>query len=255
MTQIEFKVLPNQEALDYFRGKGYAPALNRFSWRDVWAAEHSQAFTVAKAMNDDVLKAIRDKLDEAMSEGLPLDEFKKQLTPILKEFGWWGRVPLPDPKTGEIVEAQLGSAHRLRTIYDTNIRTAYSAGRWARVQRSKKLMGYLTYFQVERPTKRDAHKPFHGVTLPVDHPFWNTHWPQNDWFCNCFVKQVSTRVMERDGLSITDEDTVGPMMETTPQINPRTGETIHVPKGIGPGFEYNPGRARFNPATGSFDPA
>jgi len=115
-------------------------------------------------------------------------------------------------------------------------------------------MPYLTYVQVDRPTKRDSHKPFHGATLPVDHPFWNTHWPQNDWFCSCLVKQISKRVLERDGLSITGEDEVGPMMATTPKTNPRTGEIIHVPDGIGPGFERNPGQARFNPATGGFDP-
>ena len=70
---------------------------------------------------------------------------------------------------------------RLRIIFDTNLRTANAAGRWSRVQRNKRLMPFLTYIQIDRPTRRDAHRPFHGVTLPVDHPFWKTHYPPNGW--------------------------------------------------------------------------
>lgn len=247
MTSIEYTALPNEEALAYFRAKGFAPALVRFSWRDVWADEHDRMFTVAKAMRDDVLTEIRDALDKALANGVPFARFKKELEPKLRAFGWWGKGLVEDPKTGQREEARLGSARRLRIIYDTNLRTSNAAGRWARVQRNKRLMPLLTYIQIDRPSRRAAHRPFHQVTLPVDHPFWRTHWPPNGWQCGCIVRQISRRVARRDGLTETGDDQVDALSRTRSVRNERRGETVEVPIGIDPGFERNAGLARFDP--------
>lgn len=251
--KTEFKALPNEEAIAYFRGKGFAPAIARFSWKDVWAEEHDRAFTVAKATRDDVLTAIRGELDKAIAGGGTLRDFQRAMGPKLRALGWWGRRTVLDPVTGKFEEAQLGSARRLRIIYDTNLRTANSAGRWARAQRNKALMPFFTYIQIDRESKRKAHKPFHKVTLPVDHPFWRTHWPPNGWQCGCTVRQISKRVMDRDKLALTPEAEVSKISETRPYTNDRTGEIVQVPKGIDPGFERNPGLSRYDPGTGSFD--
>ncbi len=246
MSGFEFKALPNKEAIAYFRAKGYAPAISRFSWKDVWADEHDRMFTVAKAMRDDVLKAIRNELDDAIANGRTMEQFREALQPKLEAFGWWDKKTEIDPKTGNIVEVQLGSPRRLQIIYDTNLRTANAAGRWRRAQRNKRLMPFFTYIQIDRDNKRDAHKPFDGVTLPVDHPFWKTHWPPNGWQCGCIVRQISRRVMERDGLSVTPDTEVDKMSETRPYFNERLGITEQIPKGIDPSFERNAGMARFD---------
>lgn len=244
MTKVEFQALPNEEAVAYFRGKGFAPAFSRFSWQDVWADEHDRMFTVAKAMRDDVLAEIRDALDEAIANGVPFAAFKERLEPKLRAFGWWGKGIVTDPQTGESQTAQLGSAGRLRIIYDTNLRTANAAGRWNRTQRNKRLMPFLTYIQIDRATKRREHEPFHGVTLPVDHPFWRTHYPPNGWRCGCTVRQISRRTMEREGLSITPDSEVEGLMQTRSVENKRTGERVDVPIGIDPSFERNAGMNR-----------
>lgn len=249
-----FEALPNQEAIDYFRAKGYAPAINRFSWRDVWADEHDRMFTVAKAMSDDVLGTIRAELDSAIADGRTFEDFRKAIEPKLVELGWWGTSSEIDPRTGRAEDVQLGSPRRLRIIYDTNLRTANAAGRWRRAQRNKALMPYFTYIQIDRPSKREAHKPFHGVTLPVDHPFWHTHWPPNGWQCGCIVRQMSRRTLEREGLTLTDEDTVARIAETEPYRDKRNGVTRQIPKGIDPSFERNAGMARFEPGSGSDAP-
>ncbi|MEM7507637.1 MAG: phage minor head protein [Pseudomonadota bacterium] len=248
MTRVDFEALPNEEAIAFFRQKGFAPALSRFSWRDVWADEHTRMFTVAKAMRDDVLSEIREALDTAIAEGVPFEQFKQELEPKLRAFGWWGRGIVEDPLTGQRVEAQLGSARRLRIIYDTNLRSANAAGRWSRVQRNKRLMPFLTYVQIDRPSKRAAHEPFDGVTLPVDHPFWLTHYPPNGWRCGCLVRQVSARTMRREGLIVTDDERLQLLLQTREVVNERRGETVQVPFGIDPGFEHNPGVRRHEPA-------
>ena len=51
-----------REALRYIRNKKLAP---RFSYKDIWNEEHATNFTVAKAMQLDVLKDIKDAVEEA----------------------------------------------------------------------------------------------------------------------------------------------------------------------------------------------
>jgi len=247
MEGFEFRALPPTEAIEYFKAKGWAPQSQRFSWRDIWADEHDRMFTVAKAMRDDVLKAIRKEVEAALVEGITLEEFRRRLQPILESFGWWGKGEMIDPKTGLPELVQLGSPRRLEIIYDTNLRTAYSAGRWERAQRNARLLPYFTYIQIDRPSKREAHEPFSGVTLPVDHEFWRTHWPPNGWKCGCIVRQISKRAFEREKLSITSEDKVTEISRTRAYRDKRNGITRQVPVGIDPSFERNAGLARFDP--------
>lgn len=236
---ITLTPLPPREAVAYFRSKGYAPALRRFDWRDIWKEEHARSFTVAKAMQDDVLQMIREELDKALAEGLTLEQFRASLKPKLVSAGWWGKQIERDPATGELREVQLGSNHRLRTIFDTNMRTSYAAGRWARIQRTKGAFPFLAYRQIQRPSKRDTHEPYHLIILPVDHPVWEIIYPPNGFFCGCSVRQMNQRMLDREGLKVTEDFE----LEHVTWFNERTGKNEQLPIGISPGFDSNPGHA------------
>ena len=237
MARVEIKALPPQEAIRFFESKKLKVS---FDWRDVWQQEHAHAFTVAKAARADILADIHEAVDDAIREGTTLHQFRKQLTPLLQKKGWWGKRTLVDPATGEKVVAQLGSPHRLRTIFDTNLRMSYAAGRWERVERLKKRMPYLRYSAVRDSRTRAAHAGWHGTILPVDDPFWETHAPPNGWHCRCKLIQLSDRQMKRREF----KPSPAPEIKTRPWTNKRTGETIEVPEGIAPGFAYNVGRTR-----------
>ncbi|ANK79400.1 MAG: hypothetical protein TEF_00300 [Rhizobiales bacterium NRL2] len=243
---LELTPLPPAEAVAFFRSKGYRTG---FSWRDVSAEQHGQAFTVAKAMRLDVLEAIRGEVDRALASGTTFQEFRKTLTPRLKELGWWGRKPMFDALTGETIEAQLGSDRRLRIIYDANLRAAHAAGHWTRIQATKQDLPYLRYVAVLDGRTRPQHRAWHGTLLPVDHPFWQTHYPPNGWRCRCQVQQVSEGQMRRRGWSVTEPPESGPGRA---HVNRRTREVIDAPAGIDPGWGHNVGMA----AEGRFpDPA
>lgn len=137
MPEIELRPLPPEEAIKYFRAKGYKFSWN---WYDLWQEAHIKAFTVAKAMRQDILKDIRDALDKALSEGTTLQEFKNNLTPLLQQKGWWGRKMMGDEEGA--VEVQLGSPHRLKTIFNVNIQTAYQAGHY-KAQTRQMTTGHL----------------------------------------------------------------------------------------------------------------
>ncbi|MDH4122383.1 MAG: phage minor head protein [Deltaproteobacteria bacterium] len=232
-----FNPAPPKEALDYFRAKGFKPS---FDFRDVWREEHAAAFTVAKAGSLDVLTAIRGEVDRALAEGRTLAQFKRDLTPALQRLGWWGVKTMTDPKTGETLPVQLGSPRRLKIIYDTNLRTARAAGQWERIQRTKEFLPYLIYGLGPSLRHRPQHVVLDGTLLPADDPFWNTHFPPNGWRCKCWVRQVSEGEAGRRGWKVSPSPTV----EYVNWTNKRTGQVERVPKGIDPGFDINPGKAR-----------
>lgn len=239
MAQIDLKPLPHREAIEYFQSKGFAAQLQRFHHLDHFREEHARDFVVAKAMRDDVTSAIRDELTRALLEGRTLEQFQADLKPRLAELGWWGRSIQRDPLTGELQEVQLGSMRRLRTIFDTNMRTAHAAGHWARIQRTKRAFPYLEYVQVERPSKRHDHARFHGKIWRVDDPIWQRIYPPNGYFCGCTVLQLTEGQMQREGKSVSP-----PMdLEEEPWTNKRSGQVFLVPKGVNPGFDTNPGAA------------
>lgn len=225
-----------REVLEFFRAKGFKIG---FDYRDVWKAEHANAFTVAKATELDLLSDIREAVDNALEEGQTFAQFRKNLQPILQKRGWWGVKEMVDPETGEAVKARLGSPRRLKTIFRTNMKTARAAGQWDRIQRTRKLRPFLVYSVGPSRVHRELHLSWNGLVLPADHSFWKTHFPPNGWGCKCRVRQVSKREAERLGGVSSD-----PVIQMREWKNQRTGETVFVPQGIDPGWDYNPGMAR-----------
>lgn len=240
---LQIKPLPPVEALEYFRAKGLEES---FAWQDVWQEEHARAFTVAKAMRRDILQDIRDAVATAMAQGLTVDQFKSALQPLLEAKGWWGRQPMADPLTGEIREVQLGSARRLDTIFEVNMRTAYQAGRWKRLQETKKAFPFLRYVTVQDDKVRPQHRAWHGVVRPIDDPWWDTHYPPCGWRCRCTVQAFNERMLNARGFRVTERP---PRFPGKPYVNPRTGEHLVIEEGIDPGFAYNPGKAYLEPVT------
>lgn len=236
---FEFKLLPPADAIAFFRQKGY---LIGFSWEDVWQQEHQAAFTVAKAMQLDILRDIREAVDSALADGITFEQFRKELAPMLVQKGWWGRADLRDPLSGEVKNVQLGSTRRLKVIYDTNLRTAHSEGQWARIQRNKKAFPYLKYDANNSEHPRLEHSAWDGLVLPVDDPFWKAHYPIKAWGCKCGVTQLDEDTLDELGLKPSGP----PREETYTYINKRTGEVQRIPKGVDPAFNYSPGRRLAN---------
>ena len=142
-----------------------------------------------------------------------------------------------DPRTGEKRIVRVGP-RRLATIFDTNLRMAHARGRWERIEALKEEMPYLRYVATLDARTRPDHRRWHGTVLPVDDPWWRSHYPPNGWRCRCTVQQLSERDLRRRGREVTPRPRDG----TRKWTNRRTGEILDIPDGIDPGFERNVGR-------------
>lgn len=233
----DFPSIPFEEAVDALRRRG----INLFPsdhWAEVWQNQHQAGFTVARSAGFDILKDIHAELMKAMENGTTFTEFKSSLVPILQKKGWWGKTNVTDSGTGEVKTVQLGSLRRLRTIFDVNMRVSLAQGRWEQQQAVKKDFPYLRYEGVLDSRIRPLHKTWHGTILPMDHPWWDTHYPPNGWKCRCDAVAVSDDDLERNGWHVTEAPAEGVPVTW---LNPATGEVLKVPAGIDPGWAYNPG--------------
>ena len=245
------KFVPS-EALDYIKNKKLKVG---FSYKDVWNEEHATAFTVAKAMQIDVLSDIKSTVETAIKDGHSFEHFKKELKPTLMKKGWWGRKTMTDPLTGEEIDAQLGSDRRLKTIYDTNLRSAFQKAQYDHTMASD-LHPYLMYRVGNSARHREQHLAWDGLILPKDDPFWDKHLPPNEYGCKCYTRAISEprkQRYERDGIRVPPKadgsgagvirvKTKAPAEEYTTYFNERKGFIERIPKGIAPGFNWNQGK-------------
>jgi SPP1 gp7 family putative phage head morphogenesis protein len=247
MATAQLVPLPPADAIRFLeaRGRQLSPS---FAWQDAYAADHAAMFTVAKSAGFDVLQDIFKALSKALKEGRTLQDFSRELTPLLQAKGWWGRQLVRDPLTEEIRPAQLGSLRRLETIFNVNMRVSYAAGHWAGFERNKEARPFLRYVTMRDDHVRPAHARRHNLVLPVDHPYWNKWACPNGFGCRCTMQSLSQREIDKlmaDGENLMFEP---PEDETKTWVNKRTGEIRDIPIGIDPGWDYNPGRIGANVA-------
>lgn len=222
--------LPPEKAVEYFKSKGYAFS---WDWTDVWKEAHAKAFTVAKVARMDVLQDIRGMVQKAISDGITFEQFRKELEPRLKAKGWWGKTWVGDEKGGQKV--QLGSPWRLKTIFETNVQTAYMAGRYQEMMGMTDTRPYWEYVAVLDGRTRPWHRALHGLVFRFDDPFWNKYYPPNGFKCRCRVRSLSEKNMQDRGLSVS------------PAENIPGGSVADV------GWDYNPGKAAWQPELDKYD--
>ncbi len=232
----EFLDVPPAEAVRRFRAKGLHVSHH---WRDTSVEEHLVSFSAAKVATLDVARALKEGVDRTIAEGITFETFAGELEPKLVSLGWWGKQPMLDPKTGVTEIVQTGSVRRLRTIFDTNLRMSYSRGRWERMQRQARTRPYLRYVAVLDARTRPDHLRWHGTVLPIDHPFWETHYPPCGWFCRCTVIQLSIEGLEEFGWQVTEPPEGWDRTRTW--YDRRNDREVQVPVGVDPGFERNVG--------------
>lgn len=228
MTSARYGSLPFKEQLEFFRQKTNIPTA---SWVDVYAQQHDLGFMVAGARGQ-VLTDFRALIDKQLAEGITLHQFRQQFDELVQRTGW---------------AYNGGRNWRTRVIYETNLRQSYHAGREAQMAdpelRQRRPYGLYRHGGSSDP--RPEHLAWNGLVLPLDDPWWQTHSPQNGWGCKCKKYTLSEADVQRMGLKVAEH---APAIEWEDRLIGQRGpnpQTVRVPKGIDPGFEYAPGASRY----------
>jgi hypothetical protein len=212
---------PFAEQVAFFRGK-LGHLVPTATWRDVWQSAHDRAFMVAGAAKADLLADLAEAVDQAIAQGETLQEFRKRFFATVDKRGWHGW-------TGEATKA--GRAWRTRIIYQTNLATSYAAGRLAQLRAGG--YRYWIYRHTPQEHPRLQHLAWDGLTLPPDHPFWQTHFPPGGWGCKC-------RVVGADG-----PQSIARLGGQLGYTEPPAGWNVRDAKGrlpgIDEGWDYMPG--------------
>lgn len=219
--------LPFDEAIAYLRDKVPMPSKR---WEDFTAGMHAKAFMVAGAAKTGLLVDMHSAVLRGLTEGTGIGQFRKDFDQIVAKHGW---------------QYKGNRAWRTSTIFNTNLSTAYAAGREKQINDPDvlKAFPYWRYRTMDDSRVRSLHRQWNNTVLPANDPWWDTHTPPNGWNCRCFKEPVSR--------SFANEVKDSPTFRTTapddgerPWTNPATGATEMIPNGIDPGWNYNPGKAK-----------
>ena len=225
MPTVDGKNVDFEEAIASFRQKIRLPTQ---TWTDLWEGIHARAFVVAGAQRDGLLADFKRAVDKGLADGTTIEAFRKDFDALVARHGW---------------SYKGGREWRSKVIFETNLRTAYQAGRWEQIQRNAEKMPYLRYVAVLDAETRDDHRTWHGTVLRADDPWWDTHYPPNGWGCRCIVQQLDQSDLDRYGYEVSAEAPQVEMVDRT--VNTPDGPVaVRVPQGIDPGWGYNVGKGR-----------
>ncbi|WP_257935811.1 phage Mu protein F-like protein [Campylobacter lari] len=172
------------KAVEYLKNK--KPQVS-FDYDELSHSTHKKVFTIAKLMDESLLKDMQDTLVNAIKNGDKFSTWSKIAEEKLKAKGWWGSKEVINTKTGEVKKTHFNSA-RLKKIFEENSRKAKAKAIYENQMKSTK--PYLKYCTKQDALVRDKHRAFDGIVLPKDDPFWDTHYPDvsmHDYGCRCYV--------------------------------------------------------------------
>lgn len=177
-----------------------------------------RAFYVTGLAKQDLVQLVSDGIEEALKKGEALADFKKRIAAAIQTQGWHD--------------------YRVENIFRTNMQTAYSAGRYKKMQAVKSSRPYWQYIAVMDKRVRPSHAILHEKVYPADHEFWSSNYPPNGFRCRCGVRTLSARQVEKQGLTVETE-----MPKADMWTDPKTGYEyfVHFP-GADKGFRNNPGK-------------
>lgn len=213
-----------REQIDFLTQKRGKPTK---VWTDAMQGDHDRAFVVAGVTD----LAMLEEFQAAIIEGARTYDaaaFAQEFDRLVEKYGW---------------SYNGGREWRIRTIFETNIRTSYMAGRLKQMRNAElvKLQPYWQYRHADSRVPmnpRPQHLLWDGLVLDWDDPWWDIHFPPNDWLCSCGVHGLSRGDLRRMGKDGPDR---APGTLRKPHLHKATGETIYLPEGVGYGWDYQPG--------------
>lgn len=190
--------LEPEDAVNYLENKGYKITQN---WHEMLADAHAKAFTVSKMTDAQLLKDTRETVTQAIKEGWSSGKAERKLRDMFVSKGWLKPEGTDGDKAKE-KEYKKYMAFRAKTIFRTNMQTAYSAGRYLEQLQDVDFAPYLQYNCIVDSHTRPEHLALHGKVYRYDDEFWASFYPPNGWGCRCYIINLTEKEVQRKGLKI-----------------------------------------------------
>lgn len=160
-------------------------------WKRLDDEGRQRAFTVAKEVDVEIIRSMRDALARAKRDDIPYKEFVKAMPDELGRK--WG---IDSPQ--------------LRTVFTNNIQSAVNAARYAAQSKPavRKARPYWTLVVVDDETTSSTCGYFltHPVVLPAGHSWWSTNYPQRHHRCRSLVEAITAAEANKIGISASPPD-------------------------------------------------
>jgi hypothetical protein len=184
----EWLRLPFNEAIAYFRSKVSIPTK---SFKKMEEGYHDFAFSITGLTKGSLLDDARWLIDKAIADGTSFDVFKKQWNRLIGRKGW-------EPKGDK--------NRRLYIIYDTNVRSAYGAGRGQQMSDPDVAAKrpYILWRHRDSPNPRVNHQQLDNKAIALSNPFWNKVNVPAGFSCRCGIFSVTKEYCDRNGIEILD---------------------------------------------------
>lgn len=146
------------------------------------------AFSITGITKADYIQYMKRQVTKAYEEGQDYDTFVSDLRS--KEKGM------------QITEGFRGK--HLYTVFDTNIRRAYAAGRRSQLDQDHVKSIYVgrRWEWRDSPQPRKHHQAIDGKIFPSDSVFWNIAFPPCGYGCRCTATGVSQAMLRESGEKI-----------------------------------------------------
>ena len=171
-----------------------------WDWTDTLRHSHDRIFVISKATNISIVKDIHKALVNSMENGIPYEQFANSIVPTLRANGWWGRVEAINKDTGDYKNIRVDH-RRLRTIYVTNMKTAYDAGKYEQMMDEVDVAPYWRFVAIPKGTlnknPRPEHAALHNMVLRYDDPFRKIFFGHKGWNCHCSTKNYTKRGIQK----------------------------------------------------------
>jgi hypothetical protein len=225
---------PPEEAMRFLSRKQIIPT---DKWDDLKHGEHSHGFTVAHSCEADILNDIHGLLKKAQENGEAFGTFRSGMLNLMEAKGWYGG-------NGHTKDDTKYINWRIRIIYNTNMRTAYSAARYRSQLEAADLRPIWVYkSMLTGKNRRQEHIALHNKAFRYDDPFWNTYYPPNGWECKCSVETQSESGAEKRHLDILKSGPEG----NPPALTEADGTAVDWEKFAGKTWNYNGGEEALAP--------
>jgi SPP1 gp7 family putative phage head morphogenesis protein len=218
-----------------------------------------RAFTIAGLDGfADVMQNVRDRIAE-LPLGADWNAIKADVADNISPF-------MVDSAADPEVQARQFAAAESKAELLLRVHgfQAYQAAQWSTMTDNADALPYWQYLTMEDDAVRPSHAALHGLVLPADSPFWETHFPPWEWGCRCQVVPLSPE----DYLSISRGQQAGRLLsevetlelEQNSRLANASGQVLNVSseweQGREGAFHWDPASLRIPPdqLEGRYDP-